>query len=82
MESNIKVLCLLPWHTPLIVPQNFKHKFFFSNRVPIDPSNATSSDQNLEALIVLIDLTQVSANLASNKKRKNNNELNCHFQDS
>ncbi len=31
---------------------------------------------------MLIDLTQVSANLASNKKRKKNYELNCHFQDS
>jgi hypothetical protein len=82
VESNIKVLCLLSWHTPLAIPKNFKHNFFFSDQVPIDPSNATSSSQNLEPLIMFIDLAQIVANLVSNKKKKKIHELNCHLQDS
>jgi hypothetical protein len=82
MESNIKVLCLLPWHTLLAIPKNFKHKFFFFDQVPIDLSNAASSNKNFKPLVVLIDLAQVATKLTNNKKRKKNYELNCHFQGS
>jgi hypothetical protein len=82
VESNIKVLCLLPLHTLLVVPKTFKHNFFFFGWIPIDPSNATSSNQNLKPLVKLIDLAQVVTNLTSNKKKGKNYELNYHFQDS
>jgi hypothetical protein len=62
-------------------PSNFKHKFLFSNQIPVDPSNVPSSSQNPQPSVMFVDLTQVVVDLASSKKRKKNYELNCHFQD-
>jgi hypothetical protein len=62
--------------------KNFKHKFSFSDQIPIDPSNVASSSQNLQPFVIFVDLTQAIADLTSSKKRKIIYELNCHFQDS
>jgi hypothetical protein len=62
--------------------KNFKHKFFFSNQIPIDPSNVASFSQNLQPFVMFVDLTKVIADLISSKKRKKIYESNRHFQDS
>jgi hypothetical protein len=46
--------------------KNFKHKFFFSNQIPIDPSNVASFSKNLQPFVMFVDLTQAIANLANN----------------
>jgi hypothetical protein len=51
---------------------------FFFDRVPIDLSNATSSSQKIESLVMLVDPTQVATNLANNKKKKKIYELKHH----
>ncbi len=53
---------------PSDVPKNFKH-FFFFDRVLVDPFVITSFSQNVEFVVMVVDLTQVEANLANNKEK-------------
>ncbi len=48
---------------PLVIPKHFKHKFFFSNRVPLLIHTSNELD-------VVIDPTQVKTNLVNSKKRE------------
>lgn len=48
---------------PLVIPKHFKHKFFFSNCVPLLIHTSNELD-------VVIDPTQVKTNLVNSKKRE------------
>jgi hypothetical protein len=54
---------------PLAMPKNFKHNFFFSNHVPMDPSIVASLSQNVKSIVLVVDPTQVEAKLVNNKKK-------------
>jgi hypothetical protein len=51
---------------PLAILTNFKHKVFFSNHVPTNPSNVANTSIKLD--VVVIDPTQAKEDLDNNKK--------------
>jgi len=60
----------------LTMPKNFKHNFFFSDRVLVDPFVITSFSQNVESVVLVVDPPQVKVDLSNNKEGKNvQNEL-------
>jgi hypothetical protein len=64
---------------PLLeVPKTFKNKFL--KKDVTDPSIIATTNSELD--VVVIDLTQVEANLPNSHKRKKMYELNRHFQNS
>jgi hypothetical protein len=51
----------------LAILTNFKHKVFFSNHVPTNPSNVANISISLD---VVIDPTQAKVDLVNNKKKE------------
>jgi hypothetical protein len=47
----------------------------------VDPSILASSNQNVEYVVLVVDPTQIKAELVNNKKKKMY-YMNCRFQDS
>jgi hypothetical protein len=56
--------------SPLIVPKNFKHNFFSLILLLWILLLLQCFSQNVESIVLVVDQTQVEANLANNMKRK------------